>query len=174
MLQQSVTAESPKGPDCQSRKMDWLIYVFANFSSESWAATRNSGLTLQTWNLLRCKWHFPLLICYFFYGCVPRMSQWDPQIGDRNTARVWRDQSAECKLVLQLCRKWALHNSYSQLCHPHAFILTWKAWACTEGKTSPWSLSGKWQQQHLLGQTSLGREQTKASKIPWHRSPDSC
>lgn len=50
MLEQRVTAESPKGPDCQSTKMNWLIYIFANFSSESLAATRKSGLTLQTRN----------------------------------------------------------------------------------------------------------------------------
>lgn len=50
MPEQRVTAESPKGPGCPSMKMGWPIYVFANFSSESLAATRNSGLTLQTWN----------------------------------------------------------------------------------------------------------------------------
>lgn len=48
MLEQRVMAEPLKGPDCQSMKMDWLIYIFTNFSSESLVATRNSGLTLQT------------------------------------------------------------------------------------------------------------------------------
>lgn len=84
VLEQRVTAESPKGPDCQSMKMDWLIYTFANFSSESLAATRKSGLTLQTWNChLDASDISPLVTFYFFCDYVPLTPQWDPQTGRR-------------------------------------------------------------------------------------------
>lgn len=158
--QNRVTAESPKGPDCQSMKMDWLIYVFANFSSKSLVATRNNGLTLQTWN---CHLHVtfsPFIYSIFF--CVFLTSQWDPQIGDKSIGRVWRVPSAKCKLVLQLCRKWTSHNGSSHLRHPHVFILTCKASALQMEKPV-WSLSGKHQQWHLLWQTSLGGEQRQTS-----------
>lgn len=84
MLEQRVTAESPKGPDCQSTKMNWLIYIFANFSSESLAATRKSGLTLQTRNChLDASDISPLLTWHFSCDYVPLTPQWDPQIGHR-------------------------------------------------------------------------------------------
>ena len=82
MLEQRVTAESPKGPDCQRMKMDWLIYGFTNFSSESSAATRNSGLTLQICNChLDASDISPFLTWSFLCDCVPLVSQWEPQTG---------------------------------------------------------------------------------------------
>lgn len=135
-LEQRVTAESPKGPDCQSMKMDWMIYVFANFSSESLVATRNNGLTLQTWNCHLEVTFSPFIYATFFCDCVSLISQWDPQIGVRNTGRVWGVPSAKCKLILQPCRKRTSHNRSSQLHHSHVFMLTWKAPAYIDGKTS--------------------------------------
>lgn len=97
-----VTAESPKGSDCQSMKMDRLIYVFANFSSGSLPAAKNSGLTLQTRNchldagdISPLPMHYVFLWLYLTYVAM-RASY----TGHKNTARVWRDRSAECKLVL--------------------------------------------------------------------------
>lgn len=151
-------------------KMDWLIYVFANFSSKSLVATRNNGLTLQTWNCHLDVTFSPFIYSIFFCDRVFLTSQWDPQIGDKNTGRVWRVPSAKCKIVLQLCRKWTSHNGSSQL-HFHVFILTWKASASIDGKNSLISVRKTPAVAPFVAPfSSLGGEQRQTL----HRSPDSC
>lgn len=80
-----VTAESPKGSDCQSMKMDWLIYVFANFSSGSLPAAKNSGLTLQTRNCHLDAGDISPLPMHCVFLWVYLTSQWGPLILDTRT-----------------------------------------------------------------------------------------
>lgn len=73
-LELRVTVESPTSPACQGMEMDWLIYVFADFSSEPSAASMNSGSTLQTQNCHLGASYVSTLLYTIFFLCVPSMS----------------------------------------------------------------------------------------------------
>lgn len=84
-LELRVTVESPTSPACQGMEMDWLIYVFADFSSEPSAASMNSGSTLQTQNCHLGASYVSTLLYTIFFLCVPSMFHWKPLILDTET-----------------------------------------------------------------------------------------
>lgn len=149
-------AESPKGPDCQSMKMDWLIYIFANFSSESLAATRKSGWTLQTWN---CHLDVDDISPFLYAILSVPVSLLHPN----ETRRLETETPLELEeikvLNVNYSSSYTANGLYTIATLNEVILvpsqsLTWKASASTDRKNSLQSPWGKRQQQHLLWQTS--------------------
>lgn len=132
-LEQRVTAESPKGPDCQSKKMDWLIYVFANFSSESFVATRNNGLTLQTWNCHLDVTFSPFIYAIFFlwlcFSYIPmRPSDWRQKHWESLKSSKCQMQISRPALQKMDFTQWLLTTTSSSCLHPDLESISLYRW----------------------------------------------